>query len=127
LPLHDEKLRIDTSAVFVEPYAVAGKEPRRSVGDVHASDGFCNGPTICNAGGFQRCLDDPNMPICANRRTAKAGSILIFDGVFLHRPEFRGYWDLSIFLQVDFAVSVPRALRRNIEEASVARLSLGEG
>jgi uridine kinase len=43
---------------------------------------------------------------------AVAGSILLFDGIFLHRPELRGYWDFSIFLDVDFAVSIPRGAQR---------------
>ncbi|CAM3650499.1 Phosphoribulokinase/uridine kinase domain-containing protein [Deinococcus saxicola] len=44
--------------------------------------------------------------------TAQPGSILIMDGLFLHRPELRGVWDDSIFLRVDFAVSVPRGAAR---------------
>lgn len=42
------------------------------------------------------------------------GSVLLFDGVFLLRPELEGCWDLSIFLRVDPAVSLARALRRDI-------------
>lgn len=38
--------------------------------------------------------------------------ILILDGIFLHRPELRHYWDYSIFLKVDFAISVPRGNQR---------------
>jgi uridine kinase len=43
---------------------------------------------------------------------ALPGSILIFDGIFLHRPELRDYWDYSIFLDVPFAVSIPRGASR---------------
>ena len=32
---------------------------------------------------------------------AAPGDILVLDGIFLHRPELRGYWDFSIFLDVD--------------------------
>jgi uridine kinase len=40
------------------------------------------------------------------------------DGIFLHRPELRAYWDLSIFLQIDFAVSRERnAAREGTSEA----------
>lgn len=28
-------------------------------------------------------------------------SILVFDGLFLHRPELRSYWDVSVFLDAD--------------------------
>ncbi|WP_426530223.1 uridine kinase [Bradyrhizobium sp. McL0615] len=37
---------------------------------------------------------------------------LIVDGIFLHRPELRSSWDLSIFLKVDFDVSLPRGAAR---------------
>ena len=40
------------------------------------------------------------------------GSILIVDGIFLHRPELRAYWDFSVFLEVDFSISIPRGAGR---------------
>ena len=43
---------------------------------------------------------------------ASPTAALIVDGIFLHRPELYSYWDLSIFLKVDFAVSVPRGAQR---------------
>jgi uridine kinase len=43
---------------------------------------------------------------------AEPASALIIDGIFLHRPELRSYWDLSIFLKVDFEVSLPRGAQR---------------
>ncbi len=43
---------------------------------------------------------------------ALPNSILLFDGIFLHRPELLGYWDFSIFLEVDFNVSIPRGGQR---------------
>ena len=46
-------------------------------------------------------------------REAPASSILLFDGIFLHRPELFPYWDASIFLDVDFAVSVSRCASRD--------------
>ena len=46
-------------------------------------------------------------------RTAEPGDILVFDGIFLHRPELRRYWDYSIFLEVAFAVSIPRGAQRD--------------
>ena len=45
--------------------------------------------------------------------TAEPDAILLFDGIFLHRPELRAHWDFSVFLQVDFSVTVPRAVRRD--------------
>lgn len=39
---------------------------------------------------------------------ASPKAILLLDGIFLHRLELRHYWDASIFLRVDFAISVTR-------------------
>ena len=52
-------------------------------------------------------------PVSVPERQAPSSSILLFDGIFLHRPELRPYWDASIFLQVDFAVSVERCASRD--------------
>jgi uridine kinase len=38
---------------------------------------------------------------------------LIVDGIFLHRPELRACWDFSIFLKVDFNISMPRGAARD--------------
>ena len=45
-------------------------------------------------------------------RTAAAGDVLIVDGIFLHRPELRDYWNYSIFLEVPFTISIPRGAQR---------------
>ena len=44
-------------------------------------------------------------------------AILLFDGVFLLRPELIQYWDFSIFVDVDFDVSVPRAAARDLSQS----------
>jgi len=46
-------------------------------------------------------------------RLAEPDSILVFDGIFLHRPELRAYWNFSIFLSVRFEVSVGRCAHRD--------------
>jgi uridine kinase len=51
-------------------------------------------------------------PIAEASRVASPGDILVFDGIFLHRPELRAYWDYSVFLEVAFAVSIPRGAQR---------------
>ena len=51
-------------------------------------------------------------PVSAPTRVASPGDILVLDGIFLHRPELRAYWDYSIFLEVAFAVSIPRGAQR---------------
>lgn len=40
-------------------------------------------------------------------------SILIFDGIFLHRPELVDYWDYSIFLEVSREETLKRCFRRD--------------
>ena len=40
-------------------------------------------------------------------------SILLMDGIFLHRSELLECWDVSIFLRTDFAVSVARCAARD--------------
>jgi len=55
-------------------------------------------------GRFRRAIFDvdADVAVAAPEEQAAAGSILLFDGIFLHRPELRGYWDLSIFLRVEW-------------------------
>lgn len=55
---------------------------------------------------------DADQSVSQPELTAPPGSILIVDGLFLHRPELRSVWDDSVFLRVDFAVSVPRGAAR---------------
>jgi uridine kinase len=51
-------------------------------------------------------------PVSVPERVASGGDILLFDGIFLHRPELRHYWDYSVFLQVAFSISIPRGAQR---------------
>jgi uridine kinase len=45
---------------------------------------------------------------------AEAHAVLLFDGVFLLRPELRGYWDVTIFVDAAFAVTLGRAQQRDL-------------
>ncbi len=45
--------------------------------------------------------------------SARPGAVLVVDGLFLHRDELAGAWDLSVFLRVPFAVSVARMAARD--------------
>jgi len=56
----------------------------------------------------------PDRPVEAPWQTASTESILLFDGVFLHRPQLRPYWDVSIFLRTTFAEALRRALQRDL-------------
>ena len=55
-------------------------------------------------GRFRRAIFnvDADVAVDAPEEQASPGSILLFDGIFLHRPELRGHWDLSIFLRVEW-------------------------
>ena len=58
--------------------------------------------------------------IVAPEESTVPGTVLLLDGIFLHRPELRPYWDLSIFLAVSFAVSIPRGARRGTGSPDLA-------
>jgi uridine kinase len=45
--------------------------------------------------------------------SAVARSILVVDGIFLHRPELRDSWDFSVFLDVPFSQSFRRMAARD--------------
>lgn len=60
-----------------------------------------------------------DQPVSITPITAAEDAILLFDGIFLHRPELAHVWDLSIFLQVSFDTSLDRAARRDHEQASI--------
>jgi uridine kinase len=58
---------------------------------------------------FNYRIDAPFPP---HRQQAPPAAALIVDGIFLHRPELRSRWDLSVFLKVDFEISLPRGAQR---------------
>ena len=55
-------------------------------------------------GRFRRAIFDVDADhaVDAPEERAAPGSILLFDGLFLHRPELRATWDFSIFLRVEW-------------------------
>jgi uridine kinase len=53
-----------------------------------------------------------DLPVSQGEAYAPTNAILVFDGIFLHRHELRTYWDISVFLQVGFDVSIPRGAQR---------------
>jgi uridine kinase len=80
----------DLDRLLLRPFGPGGdRRYRRAIYDVEAEEG----------------LDLPE-------ETAPAGSVLVLDGIFLHRPELRDRWDLSIFLDAPFDVTVPRGAQR---------------
>ena len=67
------------------------------------------GNTTFKAAYFDHRVDST---VDAPERYAKSDAILIFDGIFLHRDELVDFWDYSIFLDVDFPVSIGRCAQR---------------
>jgi uridine kinase len=51
--------------------------------------------------------------VASQPQQAPPTAALLVDGIFLHRPEPRGHWDLSIFLHVDFTISMARNAARD--------------
>jgi uridine kinase len=51
-------------------------------------------------------------------KKASSDAVLLFDGVFLLRPELERLWDLKIYLDVTFQESLRRGLEREVANAS---------
>ena len=54
-------------------------------------------------------------PMRSATMTATDDAVLLFDGVFLLRPELSGMWDLGIFLSIAFDEIVRRARGRDAD------------
>lgn len=65
---------------------------------------------------------DTDAPLSLPRWSAPVDAILIFDGVFLLRPELYARWDLSIFVSTSFETTVDRALIRERGTRSAAEI-----
>jgi uridine kinase len=67
------------------------------------------------SGWYRRTVFDhtTDRPVDPGVEEAPARAILVFDGIFLHRPELIEYWDHTVFLQADFAVTFARMARRD--------------
>jgi uridine kinase len=48
-------------------------------------------------------------------RQASEAAVLVFDGVFMLRPQLREFWDVSVYLHVDPAVVLARARVRDLD------------
>lgn len=69
---------------------------------------------------YDRDTDSPSSPPAT---TAPADAVLLFDGVFLLRPELIDRWDLRIFVSVPFEQTVERARDREstVDAADIER------
>jgi uridine kinase len=59
-------------------------------------------------------------------RVAPRDAVLLFDGVFLARSELEGCWDLTIWLDVPFEVTVERAIDRDSRRGGDAASTRGK-
>ncbi len=65
-------------------------------------------------------FDEPSdAPVDVDPEPVCPGSVLIFDGLFLHRRELREYWDYSIF------VTAPERIRRASERYAIVESASG--
>jgi uridine kinase len=66
---------------------------------------------------FRRAVFDYRIdrPVDVPYETAEADLILLFDGVFLQRPELAGAWDIRVWVDAPFDVTVSRAVSRDAD------------
>jgi uridine kinase len=64
---------------------------------------------------YQTALFDGRSEVALSSPVQTAGlhSVLLFDGVFLFRPELEAGWDLRIWVEVTFEVALSRAIQRD--------------
>jgi uridine kinase len=72
-------------------------------------DPFRRGDAVVT-GVFDHRRDEPDV---ADPIDPASDAVLLFDGIFLHRPELADRWDLSVFLDVRPEVSVARLAARD--------------
>ena len=72
-------------------------------------------PSSGGNGRYQRVVFDHvgDRPVMAEREQAGAGSVPVFDGIFLHRPELAGRWNFSIFLRASSQTTFARMSTRD--------------
>lgn len=69
-----------------------------------------NGNRLYRLASFDPELDEP---VDERLRHAPVDSVLLFDGVFLMRPELEDCWDFRVFVDVDFEEAIRRAVQRD--------------
>lgn len=50
----------------------------------------------------------------AAEHLAKRNTVLLFDGIFLFRPELRDFWEFKVFVEVGWDILVERAVIRDV-------------
>src|SRR5262249_9234617 len=64
---------------------------------------------------YRRAIFDyrTDAPSMTEEKLAPVDAILLFDGVFLLRPEMHDQWDYRVFVDVPFAITTERAILRD--------------
>jgi uridine kinase len=55
-----------------------------------------------------------DQPVTMKETEAPADAVLLFDGLFLLRPELDDCWDFRVFIDVPFEIVLRRAIRRDL-------------
>jgi uridine kinase len=78
-------------------------------------DPFRDGAQTGATTGFQLTAFDVvrDAPVESQWVTAPLDAVLVLDGIFLHRPELRGLWDWSMWLDVPWPVAYARMALRD--------------
>ena len=89
-----------------ERYRLGAGSPDGYYRESHDIEGLVRellGPFRSGAGRYRVVLfDEPaDRPIESSAELVPDRVILIFDGLFLHRPELFGFWDFGVFLTAD--------------------------
>ena len=76
-----------------------------------------------NSGGNRQCVlsafdHTTDSARLSSEILVKESAVLVFDGIFLMRPELRSFCDLSIFLRVSFAENTKRTVVRDFNQTS---------
>jgi len=56
-----------------------------------------------------------DQPVGTPVKKAAQDAVLLFDGIFLLRPRLMPFWDLTLYLDVDYAQTMARGVRRDSE------------
>lgn len=108
---------------FHNPREIRYRQGRNS-GEGYYRDAFDHAAIIehvlkpLGAGGgwqYRRATLDfmSDVTVVVPAETANQDAILLMDGVFLFRPELIHSWDFKIFIDVDFKITVQRAVKRD--------------
>ncbi len=62
-------------------------------------------------------------PVKANAETCSPNAILLFDGVFLLRPELNSWWDYRVFVDVSRKTTLQRGITRDAPQMGGRKLA----